>query len=54
MLIDQFSAQRYTVFAAFVNLYLKTGNNFYQECAEVFCQGPQIALPSIKPTIQQS
>lgn len=38
MLIDQFSAQRYTVFAAFVNLYLKTGNNFYQECAEVFCQ----------------
>jgi hypothetical protein len=28
MFIDQYSAQRYTVFAAFVNLYLQTGNLF--------------------------
>ena len=45
MLIDQFSAQRYTVFAAFVNRYLKTGNKFYKECAEVLGQ-PKTTSPS--------
>jgi len=43
MLIDQFGAQRYTVFAAFVNLYLSTGNTFYKECAAIFCSSPKPA-----------
>ena len=38
MFIDQYSAQRYPVFAAFGNLYLQTGNPFYKQCAEVFVQ----------------
>lgn len=42
--IDQHSAQRYTVFAAFVNLYMSTGNTFYKECAEVFIS-PRLSLP---------
>jgi len=34
--IDQHCAQRYTVFNAFLNLYIATGNNFYKGCAETF------------------
>jgi len=46
MFIDQYSAQRYTVFAAFVNLYLQTGNLFYKQCAEVFLQPKTTTTPS--------
>lgn len=35
-MIDTGCAQRWTVFAAFLNLYSKTGNPFYKACAEIF------------------
>jgi hypothetical protein len=49
MFIDQYSAQRYTVFAAFVNLWLETGNPFYKHCAEVFVEPEPTLTFSTKP-----
>lgn len=52
-LIDQCSAQRYTVFAVFVNLYLSTGKTFYKGCAEVFLS-PKLAVSNCAPAPQNS
>ncbi len=44
-LVDQHCGQRYTVLVGFLNLYLRTGKDFYKECAETFVyrNGPAVS-----------
>lgn len=37
--VDQHCGQRYTIFSAFLDLHVATGNEFYARCAETFVYG---------------